>query len=269
MADAVKENPWVTAGKGVVGGAAGAYGGYQANKASKATLKEQIAQNQALQDMINRIKGETVTGATAAYEPALQGYEGNLQDYLAKLQSTDYSKYDLTQPDEFAFDLNAATQAEMNPELQAIIDRSVQGAQQEAAAGGSLYSGATGKNIARTTADITAKEWDAARTRAQTEQANKYQQYLDKWNRQKDIATANKGNVTSQLAGEGAAVGIQQSAFEKQRGEITGAQNLANQNLLLNQQATGTAKSQLKGLPSGFGATVQGALGGISSALGG
>jgi len=254
---------------GVVGAGAGAYGGYQANKASKRELSAQIEENANLQNLINNIKNQTLTGAQTAYAPALQGYEGNLQDYLAKLQNTDYSKYDLAQPEDFSFDMTAATQAEMNPELQAIIDRSVQGINQEGASSGSLFSGATGKNIARSTADITAKEWDAARTRAQTEQTNKYSQYTDKWNRQKDIASANKGNAVSQLANQGAGVGIQQSAWDKQRGEITGATDTANQDTVVNTQDTGKAKAQLKGLPSNFTAALQGGLGGLASALGG
>lgn len=253
---------------GVTGAASGAYGAYQKNKSTRNELNAQLEESKKLQELIAQMQSQGTAEAGAAYAPQLAGYEGNLQDYLGKLQNTDYSQFNLTKPEEFSFDMNKATQEEMNPQLQAIIDRSVQGDMTGAAAGGSLFSGSTGKDIARTTADIQAKEWDAARGRAANQQQSKYQQYTDKWNQNKDIASANKSNLNSGIANQGTAVGLQQGAWDAKRGEINTLNTNANQNTLLNTQAAGASRAQLKGLPSNLSAMLSGGLGGLASGLG-
>lgn len=266
---ATAEDPRVTAAKGGVGAVSGAYGGYTSNVNTKKQQAAQIEENEKLQKLINNIKQGTITSADEAYASTLEGYDQNMKDYLDRLKKADYGQFDLTQPEEFTFDMTAATQAEMNPDLQAIIDRSIQGIQQEGAAGGSLFSGATGKNIARSTADITAKEWDAARLRAQTEQQNKYQQYLDKWNRLKDINALKEKHFQTGIENEGKVVGVQQQAFDKKRQEVTGATDTANKDTVTVAQNTGATKAAQAGMPSNIQAMIQGAMGGLTSALGG
>jgi len=259
----------VMAGQAGLGAITGGYGAYESNKGTRAELKQRGAESEKIQQLIKDMQSGTIRDAGTAYSTQTQGFDDNFQNLLSQLQNSDYSKFDLQPTEDFQFDMNQATQDEMNPDLQAIIDRSVQGNIAEGASGGSLYSGSTGKNIARGTADIQAREWDAARGRAEQAKQGKYSEFTDKWNRGKDIMDSKRQNYNSGLTNLGSAVGLQQDAFTKQRNEVTEANRLANQNMLQSKQQQGLDYAQLKGMPSNLSAIISGGLGGMTSALGG
>jgi hypothetical protein len=248
-----------------LGGSAvgGAISGYfdEANKRKQ--YKKQIEEQKKLQALIAQKEAQRVGEAESAYSPYLTGMDQAVQDYYSSLSNADLSQYGLAQPEEFTFDMEQATQAEMNPDMQAIIDAELGGVKQGAVAGGSLYSGATGKDIARSTADITAKEWDAARTRAQAQQAQNYQRYMDKWNIGKDIASTNRQNAVDQIGLQGQRVASQQGAFGNMRGEVTGIQGTADAALFGSKSEEGAARAAKAGTSRGWRSALSGAIKGL------
>lgn len=253
----------------VVGAVSGGYGAYVSNKGTKRELDRRDAESIKIQQLITDMQNGTISDADAAYSAQTQGFGDNFQNYLSQLNNSDYSQFDLQPQEPFTFDMKQAIQDEMNPDLQAIIDRSVQGDLAEGAAGASLYSGSTGKNIARSTADIQAKEHDAAAARAQNDRTSKYSEYTDKWNQMKDVNASKMAGFNAGLVNKGTAVGMQQKAFNNQRNEVTDANNTANQNMLQSKQQQGLDAAQRAGMPSALESVISGGLGGISSALGG
>ena len=168
---------------GMVGGAAlGGYGAYEGNKNTRKKNNAIQSNATAMQGDIRGMEEGRVRGLREQYAPLVgNDFAGDTQAYYDALENADYSQFDLAAPEDFAFDQAAETQRQLNPELQAIIDRSTGEVTNSAANAGKLFSGAAGKGIARATADIQAKEWDAASQRAQTERTNKYQQWTDKF----------------------------------------------------------------------------------------
>lgn len=210
-----------------------------------------------------------ITGVQEVYRPMLEGFEGNAQDYFDTLKNTDYSQFNIDPQGEFSFDMQQAIQENMNPAIQSIIDRSTGEVMQSAANRGGLFSGATAKGIARSTADIQAQEYDKARGAAQQDRQNKYQQFTDFFDNALRTAEFNRSNLNQTIQNKGNLFGAQSQVFGQQRGEVTGIQDAAD-----------TARFDLKGQgieakanrdsTSGYWeAFGSGALGGFSGGAGG
>lgn len=244
-----------------VGGAAGAYGGYQANKGSR-------RQNNAIQQNALKMQGDINDIATGRlktlsdqYAPLVgDDFGGDTKAYYDALDNADYSQFNLSTPEDFAFDQAAETQRQLNPELQAIINRSTGEVANSSANAGKLFSGAAGKGIARATADIQAKEWDAASQRAQTERTNKYQQWTDKFKNAQTIAENNRSNMNQGLQNKGTKFGIQNAAYGQQVQGQQGIQNAQDTALLQSKQQGYDAQAANKGLSSNFMSALTGGL---------
>ena len=251
------------------GGALGAYGSVSKNKNAR-------AQNNAIQNNATAMQGDIrgteegrIRGLGEQYAPLVgNDFAGDTQAYYDALDNADYSQFDLAAPEDFAFDQAAETQRQLNPELQAIIDRSTGEVTNSAANAGKLFSGAAGKDIARATADIQAKEWDAASQRAQTERTNKYQQWTDKFKNAQTVAENNRNNMDSGLKNKGAKFGIQSNAYGQQIGAQQGIQNSADTAVLQSKQQGYDASAANKGLSSNFMAGLGGAVSGAGSVYG-
>ena len=252
---------------GMVGGAAlGGYGAYEGNKNTR--KKNNAIQSNAttMQGDIRGIEEGRVKALGEQYAPLVgSDFAGDTQAYYDALDNADYSQFDLAAPEDFAFDQAAETQRQLNPELQAIIDRSTGEVTNSAANAGKLFSGAAGKGIARATADIQAKEWDAASQRAQTERTNKYQQWTDKFKNAQTIAENNRSNMDSGLKNKGTKFGIQSNAYGQQIGAQQGIQNAADTAFLQSKQQGYDASAANKGLSSNFMAGLGGAVSGAGS----
>lgn len=259
----------LAAGVAAVGALSGGASAAMNASNQRRQLKEYIAQQKALQGEIRGLEGKRTQGVNDVYNPLTQGFAGNAQDYFNALKSTDYSKYNVTAPDEFNFDMEAATQAELNPDIQAIIDRSTGAVQQSAANRGGLFSGATAKGIARSTADIQAAEWDKARERAQQQRTNKYQEYIDTFNNALKVNENNRNNYTANLNAKGSLFTSQGGLFNTQQEQIQGIQNAADTAYMQSRGEQASAQAQKAGTPGFWSSFAQGALGGLSGASGG
>lgn len=253
-------------GIGAVSG--GLSAGMQSSNNRKA-LREYIAQQKAIQDEIRGLEGQRTGQVNATYDPLTRGFAGNAQDYFNALKTADYSKYDVSAPEQFQFDMEAATQAELNPDIQAIIDRSTGAVQQSAANRGGLFSGATAKGIARSTADIQAAEWDKARERAQQQRTNKYQEYIDSFNNAMKVNENNRNNYNAGLQAKGTLFSSQGNLFGQQQGAIQGIQNAADTAYMQSRGEQASAVAQKAGTPGFWSSFAQGALGGLAGSSGG
>lgn len=214
-------------GGGAIGATSGGVGAYNQNKTEKARLDALLSGNKELQDLVMQNLNSNTGMMKQGYEGVLDGYDP--QSYINDLKNRDYSKYDITAPGDFEFDLAAETQAQLNPALDEILKRSTGQLEASAANAGKLFSSATGKNIARSTTDQTAQEWARARQAAQTVGQNKYQQFIDKFNNSVKANEFNRGNMVMGQQGQAEAFNIQNNANQNQLGQLlntnTGAQD--------------------------------------------
>ena len=252
-----------------LGGVAGAYGGYQANKNAKRTNNAIMNNAVQMQGDINATGTERLKTLGEQYAPLVgNDFAGDTQKYYNALDNADFSQFNLQDPGQFEFDQQAETQRQLNPELQAIIDRSTGEVTNSAANAGKLFSGAAGKNIARSTADIQAKEWGEASNRAQQQYQNKYGQWKDKFDQARLIAESGKNNLQAGLNTQGAKFGIQSNAFGQKIGAEQGVQNAMDTAILQSKQQGYDASAANKGLGSNFMAALTGGIGGASNAFG-
>lgn len=254
----------------VAGGSALAGGFSAADKAKRdrRALQEYINQQKLLQ---NEIKGEggieqTRTGeVNKTYDPITGTFTTNATDYFNALKSADYSRYDVKTPDKFEFDMEAATQAELNPDIEAIINRSTGAVQQAAANRSGLFSGSAAKGIARSTADIQAAEWDKARQRAQQQRQNKYQVYIDEFNNALRATGFNRDNLTAGLNAQGTLFQSQGNLFNTQQNQLQDIRNAADTAYMQSRGAEAGATAQRAGISNNYwGNFAQGALGGLA-----
>jgi hypothetical protein len=222
-----------------------------------------------LQGDVRNLEAQRTGEVDSLYNPYLGDFENNANDYFGALKNTDYSQFNLSDPGEFNFDLQAEIQNQMNPEIEAITGRANQDIQQSAANRGGLFSGATAKSIARSTADITANEWGKARDAAQQERQSKYQQWTDKFDQASRIAEQNRNNLNMGLQNQGTLYGAQSDMFNTANTQKSGIQNAADTSYLnLAGQKMG-ANAQAKAQPGYWSAFGQGALSGLANSAGG
>lgn len=256
--------PWGSIIETAGGAVGGGVSNYFAQGDKRKALNSQIKGSKALQKDVRNLEARRTGEVNQAYAPQLEGFDDFTQQYFANLSDADLEQYALENPDEFQFDMEQATQAEMNPNLQAVIDRELGNVKSNAVASGSLFSGATGKDIARSTADIQAKEWDSARQRAGQQQGQKYQQFTDRWAMNKDVVNQNRQNKLDELGLQGQRYGLQSNAFGNARGEITGTQQMADEAWLGSQADIKSAQAEKAGTSRGWRSVVQGAGSGLA-----
>jgi hypothetical protein len=261
-------SPWLTAGTTVLSGVGGGVSAVSETNRNKKMYKELVKGADVLQSKVDSSEQEQLAKLQEAYGPLLEGAPENIKDYYSKMTNLDLSQFNVTAPEDFQFDLEAETQKQLNPELDAIIGRATGAVQQSAANRGSLFSGAAGKAIGRSTADIQAKEWDTASQRAQTQQQQAYQRYTDKFNNLLKVTELNKGNVMDELDAQGKVVGMQKGTMEKKIGEESEIGQGADQSGLEILSDKIKNEAALKSQPGSFEAFVNGFLGGASKGIG-
>jgi len=232
-------------------------------------LKAYIKQQKAIQGEIRGVEGKRTGEINQTYDPLTGSFVQNANDYFGDLKNVDYTKYNVDSPDQFNFDMAQATQDELNPDIEAIINRSTGAVQQSAANRGGLFSGATAKGIARSTADIQAAEWDKARGRAQETRTNKYQEFIDTFNNAIKVKDFNRGNETANLDAKGTLFTGQGNLFGQQQQQVQGVQNAADTAYFQSRGEQAGAASQKAGTPGFWSSFAQGALGGLSGSAGG
>jgi hypothetical protein len=203
------------------------------------------------------------------YDPYLQNFGENAQDYYDSLKNTDYSQFNLSDPGSFDFDMQAEIKKQMNPFIDEVTGRASNEVQQSAANRGGLFSGATAKNIARGTADIIANDYNNSRNAAQTERTNKYQQWTDKFNQAKTIAEQNRNNLNMGIQNQGTLYGAQSGMFDKSNEQKSGIQNAADTSYFDLAGKKLDATAQQKAQPGYWSAFGTGALSGLASSAGG
>lgn len=247
------------------GGASAAMGASNTRK----QLKEYIAQQKAIQGEIRNTEGKRTGEINQTYDPLTGTFVQNANDYFGKLKNTDFSKYNVGEAGNFDFDMHQATQEELNPDIEAIINRSTDAVQQSAANRGGLFSGAAAKGIARSTADIQAAEWDKARGRAQQTRQNKYQEFIDAFNNAIKTKEFNRGNETATLDAQGTLFNGQSNLFGQQQSQVQGVRNAADTAFMQSRGEQAGAVAQKAGTPGFWSSFAQGALGGLSGSAGG
>jgi hypothetical protein len=247
----------------------GGASGYFEGKKTKREMKEYIKQQEALGNTISATMQKRLLENTSDYAPQLQNYDANLQRYQADAMGSDLSKYDVAAPGEFEYDMEAATQAALNPAIKDIIRASTDEVQQSAANRGSLFSGAALKGIANSTATIQANERARAQQVAQQGYTNKYQAFQDKFTNTLNAAQNNKGNFQTGLQNRQGVVNMQNTAQNDMLARKQGVTDAGDTAMIQNQSNIGTAKAKKAGVGSNFENIVGGALQGLGSALGG
>lgn len=233
-------------------------------------------QNKAIQ--ANALKMQAELGDTEArrmqslgaqYAPMVGGdFAGDTKDFYNDLENADYGQFNLQAPDDFAYDTQAETQKFMNPMIQDIINRATGEVTNSAANAGKLFSGATAKGIARSTADIQAQEYGKAANLAQQERTNKYQQWTDKFNQARQIAEAGRSNMQAGLDTKGKKYGMQAQAYGQQIGSQQDIQNATDTARLQSIQQAMDAGVANKGIGSNLMAGIGGALSGAGNVYG-
>jgi hypothetical protein len=245
-----------------VSGLAGAGAGYLRGKANMRGLKSGIKSEKEMMDQILGIGAERLGEYQDAYGGAIGDMPQSTEDYFASLDAYDPSKYDVQAPqEEFSYDMNAKTKEFLNPEIDAILGKANQAIEGSAANRGSLFSGATGRAIAGSTADITAKEYGRAQNVAQQDKASSYQQYADKFSRELQALQNNAQNAQRGMQSK-------QAGFDT-RSQLFGGQqdirNATDEARLASQGRLNELRASKAGTNTGFGAIAEGFL----SALGG
>jgi hypothetical protein len=250
--------------KAGVGAVSGGVSSVLDAKAKRRMLDEYIRQQDALGKTVDTYELKNLEKNIADNEPLLKGYDKNTADYMGKLGSTDYSKYNIDAPGEFSYDMEAETKKQMNPAIADIIRASTDSVQQSAANRGSLFSGAAAKGIANASATVQAAEYDKAAARAQQGYTNKYSAFTDKFQNTLLALKNNKDNDLQALKDQGARFGIQQGAKTAQTDRANTVTDAADTSRLTIQGNTGEAQAKKKGINSDFANFAQGALSGLA-----
>jgi hypothetical protein len=250
--------------KAGVGAVSGGVSSVLDAKSKRRMLNEYIAQQAELGKTVSATEQKQLERNIADNKPLLQGFEQNAADYLGKLGSTDYSKYNVTAPEDFQYDMEAETKKQMNPAIADIIRASTDSVQQSAANRGSLFSGAAAKGIANASATVQAAEYDKAAQRAQQGYQNKYSAFTDKFTNTLRTLENNRGNELQQLKDQGTRFGIQNDAKTAQTDRANTVTDAADTSRLTIQGNTGEAQAKKKGINSDFANFAQGALSGLA-----
>ena len=243
----------------------GAISGYSANKAKRRGYNKLIDEMQDMQGEIGAKSTGRQNQVTQAYNPFLQSFGENAGTYFDELGNADFSQYDVTAPGAFEFDMQAAIEQAMNPEIQAILDRGTGQVESSAASRGTLRSGATQKQVARSAADITAKEYDAAAQRAQQERNSKYQQFVDAWANELKAQEFNRGNYVSGLEAKGKLFDAQSGMFGKQQEELGNIRSAEDAAWAQTRGEIAQARAGKAGMQSNTAAAISGAGQGFKS----
>lgn len=273
-----KDSGYYKAGQIGAGGIAGGAAAYSNNQASRKTLKEQAKNAALLQTEIGNVADQRIRDLASMYSPTYGSTEDmaqNAQAYRDLLEGTDYSQYDLTTPEAFQYTdedgnpltMEQLTEQSMNPMIQSIIDRASGAVNQSAANRGNLFSGATAKALARSTADIQAQQYDKAQQVAQQKYNNKYGEYMDRFDMTKQALQNNLQNQRYRTGDMGALVQQQTGAYGSQLNAQSDVRNAADTARTQQRAQELEAQAQKKGLQSPFMATVTGALGAVGSAM--
>lgn len=261
-------NPWAQAGIAGAGAVGGGISGYMQAGRNKKMYSDLIAGADTLQSKVDESEKADLANLQQQYGPMLENAPENIKNYYSQLADTDLTQFDVAAPGEFQFDLAKETQAQLNPEIDAIIGRATGAVQQSAANRGNLFSGAAAKGISRASADIMAKEWDSAANRAQTQQSQKYQQYTDKFTNLLRSLEMNKSNLTGNLANLGKVAEAQTGTMQKKIGQEQDITSAANQNSLNISADKIKNQAALSGQPGEWESAITGFLGGGAKSLG-
>ncbi|TRZ51950.1 MAG: hypothetical protein D4S01_03850 [Dehalococcoidia bacterium] len=254
----------ILGGVGALSG--GAAGGMGASRRGTA-LDDLMSNLVGISGEIGERSSQRQAELNKTYGGLTEGYAGDFQDYQDALRNADFSQYDIEAPGEFEFDFQGEVDRLMNPMLDEIINRSSGAVESSAANRGKLFSGATGKNIARNTADITAAEVGRAQGLATTREQNKYSQFIDGFNSLLKANEFNRSNMTAGLDAQGDAVKLKGDAFNTQQTGIQGIQAGEDQAYFQNQGLQADAGFQRANTPSVLQGVMEGALGGGSAGL--
>lgn len=211
---------------------------------------------------------ERMYGTTAGGTPTeVQGMDKAYQDYI-DIVDKGFSQYDVD-PEAYGdfktFDLEGATKAEMNPYLTDITEAAIGDVTQSAANAGQLYSGAAGKDIARATYDIRAKEQGAARERAIQREGQKYKEWSDKFDRILKGKEFNRGGAALQADLTKGAYDIGASTRREFSGATSDIRAKEDEQRIQLEADRIAALGKKKGTPTGFGAFAQGFGGGSTT----
>ena len=221
----------------------------------------QIYRIKKLREEILRNALEREGQATGAYAPLLEGFEGNASEYYRMLEDTDLTDYLQEAPEDFQFDKEQAIadyRTRNQGALDEMIKRSIGDIEGEGAASGSLFSGATGKSIARSTADITANALKEGEDYALREEQNQYQKYMDKFNQATQLANQRMSAIQGNLANRGTLFGTQSNIFGNMRGEVTGIQTASDEARFGTMADEGAARAAKAGTTRGRESFFQG-----------
>lgn len=261
----------IAGGGALLGGVAGGVSaGMEADKNRK-YYNDLASRLQGLQGQVQGRVDQRVGESQKAYDPYLQNFEGNAQDYYSMLGNADFSKYNMPQggAGDFEFDLQKATQENLNPMLDSIIDRSTGAVMQNATMGSGIHGGGALKGVARATADIQANEFARAQNQANTQRANKYQEFMDRFNTSMQANQMNANNLQNTIGAKGTLYNSQANMFGNQRQEQTGYQNAGDQSYFQLEGQRQEAGAQAQSQPGFWGAFGQGALSGLAGSAGG
>lgn len=248
----------IEGGGKIIGGVAGGAGQIGANRAKRRGLRYIADQSDILATQANELGIKRLNELNALYDPAEFSDLVGLSGRMGTLANTDLSKYNVDLPPDFEFNMEKATQEEMNPYLNDIVDAAVGDVEASAAAGGTLLSGAAGKDIARSTYELRAKEYGAARDRARAQQQQKYQVYNDKFQRALQAAELARANVTGAFQMAQGAYNTQAGTRDTLSTQQQGIKNAADERKLQLQADAVAARGEAKSTPGGRSAFLQG-----------
>lgn len=256
------------AGLKAVGAPFGGFANMYGQGAKRKELNAIISGLEGLQGDVSQQTAQQLAQNQAAFAPYMQGLQGQYSDLMNTVNSIDYNSLYPSSPAQFEFDKGVTIDAykERNNEaIQAEIDRALGGVKQTGAASGSLFSGATGKALARSAADIQGRYNQQAEQFAQQEEQNKYQQAMNRWNQDLQLAQAKMGAQQSALQNKQSLFNTTSNLFSQGQQQQSNIQTSGNQTLndLRAQQIA--AQGAKKGTTSGAGAFLQG----FASSLGG
>jgi len=247
-------NPAINLGTSVVSGFGNVYG----NRGKRRAYESVAKGSEELSGRVGEQGQAQIADLVAMYGPELAANPQLAAKYFGDVQNLDLSQYDVEGPGDFEFDYAAETEAQMNPYLNDIVAAATGDVEQSAANAGKLFSGAAGKEIARSTYDLRAKEYGNAANRAMQMGQQKYAQFNDKF---RNVLSANEMNRNNQLQGIQATQGAYNLSSQGRDTVSTGKQNIttnmnAQQNQLLADAMAARAKKQAT--PGGFAAFAQG-----------
>lgn len=225
------------AGASALGSALGGYLGAEAEAEQNQRVLEAIMAGSAeAETMLRELAAQRGQTVDELYGGLTEGFADNQQNYLNQLQNTDMTQYNVDPMGDFNFDLNAETQALMNPELDAILAGQTQALEGSAAGAGKLFSGETGRAIADNAAGTIAQEWNNSRSAGAQNLGQKYGAFRDKADSIIRAAQVNSGNAQQNLANMGTGYNAQAGQYNQFAGQK-----------LAGQDALSSALANLKG----------------------